>query len=298
MSERPWIAVGAASLLIVGVAGCCGRRSAPIPDPEPRESEIAEDAGAGATRSAEAQEPPRFGGCDEDNKQIYVVTDDYRLVRFLPVKRLFHPIGKVGCAASGRASPYSMAVDRHGMAYVLYNSGELFKVSTRDARCEKTTFAEGQQGMKLFGMAFVTDGPDGVSESLWVAGFEEPWRLAKIDVPSMKMQAPLAVKGKGGSFELTGRGDGRVFGFDPEPPARIVEIDTASGAISQDRRVKGLPKCQSWAVAQYWGDFWVFCDNQLTRYSLKDDSSEVVQADTGYRIVGAGVSTCAPSSKP
>ncbi|HQP35013.1 MAG TPA: hypothetical protein PLI95_07535, partial [Polyangiaceae bacterium] len=67
MSERPWIAVGAASLLIVGVAGCCGRRSAPIPDPEPRESEIAEDAGAGATRSAEAQEPPRFGGCDEDN---------------------------------------------------------------------------------------------------------------------------------------------------------------------------------------------------------------------------------------
>jgi len=78
-----------------------------------------------------------------------------------------------------------------------------------------------------------------------------------------------------------------------------VELNASTGAIVLERKLNTLPNnCSSWAVAQYWGDFWVFCGTQLTRYSMKDDVSEVVQPNTGHRIVGAGVSTCAPSSRP
>ena len=35
----------------------------------------------------------------------------------------------------GQATPFSMSVDREGQAWVLYTSGEIFKVSIEDASC-------------------------------------------------------------------------------------------------------------------------------------------------------------------
>ena len=81
--------------------------------------------------------------CEDDNtKLIYVVSTNNDFLSFDPRKLPgdpFHLIGKLKCRGGG--SPFSMSVDRNGIAWVLYGDGELFKVNINDAKCEPTAFS-------------------------------------------------------------------------------------------------------------------------------------------------------------
>src|SRR5262245_59491828 len=79
-------------------------------------------------------------GCETaGNDLIYVVDNTYRLLQFDPnavggAVDPFTLIGDLDCPAGiswdgGTATPFSMSVARDGFAWVLYNSGEIFKVS-------------------------------------------------------------------------------------------------------------------------------------------------------------------------
>src|SRR5207249_1409246 len=64
--------------------------------------------------------PPAYCG------RIYVLSDTGELAFFDPVQIAFHPIEQLACPAMGGTRPYSIAIDRAGMAWVEYRSGELF----------------------------------------------------------------------------------------------------------------------------------------------------------------------------
>lgn len=246
-------------------------------------------------------------GCSDAAKLVYVVSDSDLLFSFKPDTMEFKPIGTLDCP-SGGATPNSMAVDRSGTAWVNYSDGALFKVSTTDASCAATNFKKNQSGFVRFGMAFASNGPGSKEETLYVVGIEAlnaGKGLAKIDLGTMELttigdfSGNLANKGA----ELTGTGEGKLYGFfTTNPNATLAQIDPASGATSNNVNLVGVNTGQAWAFSFWGGDFWFYTSNgtspsTVTRFQPSDSNkiSNVKQDVGGFKIVGAGVSTCAPT---
>src|SRR5687767_14587271 len=198
---------------------------------------------SGSLGSTESGDPSAANadGCSEEAKQVYVVSEQYDLYKFEPDKLAFTKIGRLACPASG-ATPNSMAVDRSGTAWVNYSDGRLFKVSTKDAKCTATSFQPGQSGMVKFGMAFASNAAGSQDETLFVSGIQDSSfndggkGLAKIDLASLKLtpvsdyDGALAKKGA----ELTGTGDGRLYGFFTTiPDATLARIEKGSASTSE-----------------------------------------------------------------
>lgn len=241
-------------------------------------------------------------GCTEIT-YIYVMTEQQRLYRFDPPAARFTEIGEIRCPGA-TSTPNSMAVERSGTAYVVFLDGQLFKVSTRDASCSQTPYVPNQLGWTKFGMGFATrfGGPD---ETLYVAdtSLSSSRGLAIIDTTSfvLKFVGPFSIPL--GAIELTGTGDGRLFGFSPASTgsrdARIVELSQADATVLSDTRVRTTTAIWAFAFAHWGEDFYIFTapggstQTTVTRFRPRDDSVvDVATLDT--TVVGAGVSTCAP----
>jgi hypothetical protein len=237
------------------------------------------------------------------------LSDASDLFSFAPDAKVFTKIGHLTCPG-GR--PNSMAVDRSGTAWVNYADGRLFKVSTTDATCEATPFVPGQGGFVAFGMAFATNGATTNEETLYVSGVGESagspsQGLATIDLKTFVLK-PIgnfsgALSGK--SSDLTGTGDGRLYGFfATDPFGTLAAIDTATGATSSNKTLDGVNTGSAWAFSFWGGDFWFYTSpsfsSSVTRLRTSGDGTlAVVVPDVGnMRIVGAGVSTCAPIAPP
>lgn len=268
-----------------------------------------EDAGFGT-------EGGLVGRCAEEAKLVYVLSADYDLYSFEPSKLAFRKIGKLDCP-SGNAQPNSMAVDRTGRAWVNYDDGSIYWVSTKDASCQASPYEKGQLGWTRFGMAFSSDGDGTEEETLFLNGVEENTigkglGLAKVDPKTLAAtRVGLATNDLAGvSAELTGTGDGRLFGFfTTVPQMKHASLDKATGATGESTVITSADIANArqlaWAFSFWGGDFWFYTsrENQpskVTRYRTSDDrGQEVVVPDVGgFRIVGAGVSTCAPTTPP
>ena len=259
---------------------------------------------------------------------IYVVDDSNNLLSFDP--RLigtpagpFHQIGLLNCPAgpavpswTGPVAPFSMAVDRDAVAWVLYSSGQIFNVSTANAACTPTSFQirqnVGGRTWDLFGMGYVTDTAGGDTEKLWIGGGNVDATVAG-DLGYLTPGA-LTINRVGAlsatveySPELTGLGDATLWGFYPgTTQAFVQQIDKTTGGGSGNRL--SIPgglgdQVAAWAFAQWGGKFYVFVTTQdflgntnSTVRTLDRTTGAYAQimSNLPYRIVGAGVSTCAP----
>jgi len=249
-------------------------------------------------------------GCSEAAKLVYVVSDSNELYSFRPDTTTFTRIGTLRCPSAG-ATPNSMAVDRSGTAWVNFSDGALFKASTSDASCQATTFQKGQSGFQRFGMAFATNTATSQDETLFVVGIDGlngGKGLAKIDLGTMMLTPIGDFSGalRGQAAELTGTGDGRLFGFfTTQPNATLALINKATGGTSSNQDLAGVSTGQAWAFSFWGGDFWFYTSpgaapSTVTREAAsKDNSLTIAKQDVGgFRIVGAGVSTCAPTTPP
>lgn len=247
---------------------------------------------------------------DAEATLVYLITQDYELYSFDPASTAMKKIGNIACPANAGATPFSMAVDRKGIAYILFadrgagvDDGRLFRVSTANAACISTSFVPNQQGFLRFGMGFATN-TVGPIETLYIAGSEQDngaTGLARIDVSSFKLAKVGNFQPDIGNAELTGTGDGRLFGFyanDTSSRAFIGEIDTQTGHIIGQTQMKNVTLGQGWAFAFWGGDFYMFTSpgggSTITRYR-PSDNTEVVVGSVPTIVVGAGVSTCAPA---
>lgn len=251
------------------------------------------------------------GECSDSTKLIYVITDQSALVSFKPETATFTQIGLIGCPA-GTATPTSMAVDRGGTAWVRYSDGSLNKVSTKTAACQATKFEVGQLGFLQFGMGYSTNGASGSAETLFLSDSLGGKGLATLDIGTLKLSqvGPFDGAVAGRSAELTGTGDGRLYGLFTTSPVQIGEIDKSNGHVISTAEVKDTFAGSAWAFSFYGGDFYVYTapdpgglpkdqrGSKVTRYRPSDKSVTVVNAALSFRIVGAGVSTCAPTTAP
>jgi hypothetical protein len=259
--------------------------------------------------------------CSEESKLIYVVDTDYNLLSFDPKLlpgNAFTLIGKLTCPAGPilpgapvggtKATPFSMSVDRSGRAWVLYSSGEIFWVSTADASCQKSPWTVGTQGFELFGMGFVTDTPGGTSEKLYIAGGARTLNggnLGVVDPQTMQATKMGALPQAENSPELTGNGKAELWGYYPATTKSVVARMNKTSAQSEEPY--DLPALSgtvtAWAFAHHGGRYYVFVTtmpafgpevSKVLRLDPTTKMTEAVVPMSPYRVVGAGVSTCAP----
>ena len=249
---------------------------------------------------------------DADATLVYVVTEGNELYSFFPTDGTFKFISNLTCPA-GTDTPFSMAVDRRGVAYVEFTDNRLYRVSTATGACIPTSFEPNQQGFGAFGMGFATNDV-GPTEALFIAGStDSPGAvspgLGRVDVGTFNVTLVGPFVPNISNAELTGTGDGRLFAFynkstDPmlgnQPPSFIGEIDTTNAHVIAETPFPTVGQGTGWAFAFWGGDFYMFTSptqssgSDVTRWRPSDNSVTVVTS-LPSKIVGAGVSTCAPA---
>jgi hypothetical protein len=215
----------------IAVAAACGARSELAVEPGPGGSTSGHDAALGDApeegaldapadiTDAEADAPPDVvvtGDCQEAGiTYIYLIGNNNALLRFDPQSLTYAMIGNINCPIAEpqlMPTPYSMAVDRKGIAYIVYTDGELFRVSTATASCKATPFVMGQGGFSTeFGMGFSADVND-PGETLFIAGRDSMERAA-LDTTTFKITLIGTFSSPLGEAELTGTGSAQLYAF-------------------------------------------------------------------------------------
>ncbi len=284
------------------------------PPSEPQDASVSLDALPPVSVPPAA--PPPSACADGGSTLIYLISEGYVLLSYDPPSGALTPIGQVNCPSASQ--PFSMAVDQTGIAYVLYEDGELFRVSTANANCEPTGFVSQQQGFPAeFGMGFAQNA-QGTGETLYVAGdamTDADSVLASIDTTSLVLTVIGAFEPPLVKPELTGTGAGGLFAFaeryaadgGDEGTSVIAQIDPATAQVVRASPLPTVDQGIAWAFAFWGGDFYTFTapppnnsPSVVQRYSPSDGTVTTVgdvPAAVGL-IVGAGVSTCAPQTLP
>lgn len=257
--------------------------------------------------------------CAEGSGLIYLAATGHELLSFAPEENAIRAVGTMSCPPSRRgrrrfaSSEHSMAVDRSGVAWVVHQDGALYRVDTRDASCAESDYDATQGDFLRFGSAFVATGNDLRSETYFVAASPRETfdgaasgGLGRI-VGGTKLEriGEFSEPLRGLDAELTGTGDGRLFGFFATRPATLAEIDPKTARILSARRLPGIVTGRAWAFAFWGGAFYFFWEplgarsSNVSRLTQAGEVEHLLR-DVGYEIVGAGVSTCAPTlgSKP
>jgi hypothetical protein len=236
---------------------------------------------------------------------VYAITEEGALFRFYPPSATFDLIGYLDCVGE-TSTPFSMGVDRSGIAWVEYSDGTLFRVDTANAHCMLAPYPTDQRGWNTFGMGFAANTDDG-GETLYVAesSYSHPsLGLGYVDFNGYFLRIVGPFKpALYDAVELTGTGDGRLYAFSLNTlndGSKIAEVDPSRGTV---KNVVDLPTVgtsdSSFAFAYWGGDFYLFTGpggggvTEVDRYR-PSDGSVVNVAVLNDSVVGVGVSTCAP----
>jgi hypothetical protein len=189
-------------------------------------------------------------------------------------------------------------------------AGVVYRVSTQDATCEATPSVTLPANWYRVGMGFSTEGTSN-RETLYVAATGDQKGaatngLGSIDVTSFSIanigQFTGALAGQ--KAELTGTGDGRLFGFFATWPVQVAQIDK-TGTTQAPVPITGLRPPSDWAFSFWGGHFYLYTSQGLpvpagqgSDVTDYDPASGAIDTSyltgVGFDIVGAGVSTCAP----
>jgi hypothetical protein len=308
--------------LALALALGCGTNPDTFTDTVPRGSPI---VGSPADSGGLAPQVPAMRPiCGPEAKLIYVLDDIEVLHSFdpslLPSPSAFQTIGPINCAAAFGGGAWgaanSMAIDHLAVAWVTDHAGHLGRVSTTDGSCTPTTYRPGQAGIDFdtVGMGFAGD-VDAGTETLYVVDDSQGpvattnRGLARIDLTSLQLTeiGPFDGTLAGRSAELTGTGDGRLYGFFPGSPSTIAQIDPTSGHVVSSVDLPGVVVTSGGALAyafSFWGGvFYTYLSSgtgttDVAAYDPSSGATTTVLSQIGFRILGAGVSTCAPTAPP
>lgn len=243
-------------------------------------------------------------GCDDTLEgSIYILGSDKEFARFEPETQALTVLGNLACPGEeGFTSTFSMSVDRHGIAWVLFDDGKIFHVDTTTVACSATGFSPCQGNFCQFGMGFVSNAPGSDEETLYVSGVYNSapgLGLARIDTTTLAL-TPIAdydtLAGQGA--ELTGTGDARLFGYFQDTPIHLAEIDKSNAHVISSKDLLEVPVGTSWAFAFWGGSFYIMSGTAIRKYDPASNLTTMINPDVGFDIVGAGVSTCAPLEEP
>lgn len=273
------------------------------------------DAGPPPAPDAGAPAVVPNAGCASGVDQIFLLSYDQELFRYEPANaHAITSVGRIRCPETASGEPFdtnshNMTVDRSGRAWLFDQGGALYHVSTEDASCTATTFEVGQSQFEFLGVTFRYD-PGGGSmatpdEVLFASGgpannMEEGanWsdQLAVIDTDSLALTT-FERAGSGAPVVVSADGAGNLWAVSE---GVLVAADPATGSLAATgREIPATVGFQSSYV--FWGGRFYFflpgeAEGSTDVYTLEPEREtwERVLTLDGIRIVGSGVSTCAP----
>lgn len=234
--------------------------------------------------------------CTETSDLIYAVDkNSQNMYLFDPNTASFSLLGSLPCDDWGwEGDPGSMGVSRNGFAYVRYSGGLLYEVNVSDLSCEESRFSEHNFG--AYGMGYATDHSNTWQDQLYIANSNS---IASLNVHSGEY---TTIGNMPSQSELTGNADGELWAFLPlEQPAQLVQVDQNNGSIVESLSVTSfsLVDLDTFAFAYWGGDFYLFVrlyGESTNVYKVdKNGNQSLILEGSGLNIVGAGVSTCAPT---
>lgn len=264
----------------------------------PLETDTADPAGdtGTVTPPIDTDDPPPADDCVATSDQIYLVDrNTASLHLYDPSTETTTTLGALDCDWIGK--PESMAIARDGVGYVRWSDDHVYEVDLTTLDCTATTYQPGSFG--AFGMGFATDAAGTWRDALYIANAST---LAELDTSSWSRSV---ISSAATQVELTGTAGGELWAFAPlTNPARLLQIDKATGAVQQTVLLQGFPSAanlDTFAFAHWGGDFYLF----VRTYGV-GESSDVYRVTPqgvmtlevermGLDIVGAGSSTCAPT---
>ena len=311
--------------LLLALACACGPSNRSTPG-----GDDTGDAGNGSNPNG-GSNATGSDGCSANAKLIYVIDEKNVLAQFNPMTKTFNQLGTIKCPAASGKNPFSMAVDRNAQAWVLFDDNKIYKVDTTQTSlpCTATTWTSPTNPtLQEFGMGYSTDMAGGTTDTLFIAGGADldmtgltpppsTSTLATLDTSAMMATKVGTVKGWP---ELTGNANAELWAFFPDVDGKttptVAQINKASGTFMTtytESSLDGNPA--AWAFGFYGGDYWVFLSIQTdptgitppppsTVYQIAGPTSTsgtpgsvVSMTPAGsLLIVGAGVSTCAPTT--
>ena len=244
------------------------------------------------------EEPPApEDDCEDTSDLVYVIDrDEEALYLFDPPTGTFSMLGALDCGLWA-GTPASMSVSRDGVAYVRYSDQTVYAVDLVTLDCTETSYGS---GFGAFGMGFATDSATTWQDTLYVANSNQ---LATLDTTTWSLNT---VGGLPSQSELTGNAAGELWAMLPlESPAQLVQLDTTDASILTTHHLPGFPNpydIDTFAFATWGGEFWLFVrtygmgsSTDVYRVTASGQLTLAVP-DSGMDIVGAGVSTCAPTN--
>lgn len=285
--------------------------------------DLGEDTGPVATTGPDDALCP----CAPKLDLIYVLSDDRELWTYDPLTNSFALVGPLGCPTTD--GTFSMGVGRDGFAWIQTTIpqgisnfvGDLFRLDVSNPQnCVDPGYSPGANGWVHFGMAFVSESANDPCDRLYgqhwngQAGLwsEGPGagKLGVFDPVALQMNTIGATNYNGA--ELTGTGDGRLYAFGGVPSAKLIQFDKQTAQAIETLPFNNLPLTNAFAFAFWGGDFYFFTladpngqtgNSKVTKldYDDSDNSGKALTTVNGnapIRIVGAGVSTCAPIEPP
>ncbi len=253
---------------------------------------------------------------------IYVISDENDLYTFDPTQfpsaGAFSLVGNVACDMSG---VNSMAVDRSATAWVNFNDGKIFQVTTTaPITCTPTTFAAGQGGFSnALGMGFSVDSSGSNDETFYVSDNGGPGGDCNASSPSS------GCMGKGlGTIDTTtmiltplgpytgalpattpsspGPAKGTFSGSSPPPPDRTARSTRRPARRASPTSLPTVNAANGGYAFSFWGgDFYFYTapSNETKVTHLETSTGTTTTSpELSFTIVGAGVSTCAPTAPP
>jgi hypothetical protein len=245
-------------------------------------------------------------GCSMAATLVYVFSIEGDIWSFDPPSKAFKKVATPGCPGSAN----SMAIDRNLVAWLNY-IGTIYTFDLNTMGPCKPSGIPLPVGFTQVGMGFSTDAVGGTAETLYIDGIGGGG-LAKINMMT-KTVIPIGKFANdpnltNQSAELTGTGDARLFGyFTTLPYVRVAQIDKTTANVISDNQLSGVSPPSDWAFSFWGGDFYLYAapgtnstgNSSVIHYSPSTNKVDPTYvADVGFHIVGAGVSTCAPTKPP
>ena len=251
--------------------------------------------------------------CPAGSELVYVWSLDNNIYSFDPPTKTFTSVATPDCDAS---NPNSMAIDRNLVAWLNYltpgagtPNDYIYKFDlTKGSGCQ----ASGIQipaGYTQVGMGFSTDTSGGTTETLYVDGISGAG-LASVDMTT-KTIVPIGdfsndANLKGQSCELTGTGSALLYGyFTTSPYVRVAQLNKTNSNEISDTQLQGFTPPSAWAFSFWGGDFYLYAypnasnspNSSVVQYDPITNALNLAYvANVGFTIIGAGVSTCAPTT--
>lgn len=204
--------------------------------------------------------------CVPDNERILVLSDDGEIWAYEPATDTFELLAGVVCP--GLQTPYSMAVDRQGVAWILYaDDGEVYRFDPGDpGPCSLAGVSAKAAGFSLFGLSFSPEDAGGCDRLFLFdysgeGPFAEAPDIGALGVfdPATEQVTHLGPTDYDGG-ELAGTGDGRLFAFAGVGPAKLIEYDKSDATPLSVLPLDGLRKTRASAFAFHGGDAYFFTE--------------------------------------